>query len=109
MKPLQTLPQAGCGCSEKQPEKVPAGKPFPKGKYLTLGISGLAVWFLLYGQLLPFSNFFTYTILGIKPGGHLGEAVQFFIYNTPKVMLLLSLVVFAVRILRTFFTPERIR
>ncbi|MEA3467200.1 MAG: permease [Thermodesulfobacteriota bacterium] len=109
MEPLRTLPQAGCGCTEKQPGKVSADKPFSKGKYLTLGISGLAVWFLLYGQLLPFSNFFTYTILGLKPGGHLGEAVQFFIYDTPKVMLLLSLVVFAVGILRTFFTQDRIR
>ncbi len=68
MEPLRTLPQAGCGCTEKQPGKVSANKPFSKGKYITFGISGLAVWFLLYGQLLPFSNFFTYTILGIKLG-----------------------------------------
>ena len=45
----------------------------------------------------------------MEKGSHLGEAVQFFIYDTPKVLLLLTLVVFLVGIIRTFFTQERTR
>ncbi|EKD40682.1 MAG: hypothetical protein ACD_74C00251G0001, partial [uncultured bacterium] len=39
----------------------------------------------------------------------MGKAIQFFLYDTPKVLMLLALVVFAVGILRSFFTPERTR
>jgi uncharacterized membrane protein YraQ (UPF0718 family) len=69
----------------------------------------LAGWFALYRALLPFSHFFTYSLLGIEKGRHLGEAVQFFVYDTPKVLMLLALVVFVVGIIRSFFTPERTR
>jgi len=109
MEPLQTLPQAGCGCNDKKPEKSSSKKPLSKGKYLTFGILGILSWYILYKQLLPFSNFFTYTLLGITPESHLGASIQFFVYDTPKVMLLLCLIVFIVGIIRTFFTPEKTR
>lgn len=66
-------------------------------------------WFLLYGQLLPFSNFMAYEIIGLEQGSHLGASIQFFIYDTPKVLMLLTLVVYFVGILRSFFTPARTR
>jgi hypothetical protein len=69
----------------------------------------LATWYVLYRQLLPFSRFFAYSLLGIDEGRHLGEAIQFFVYDTPKVLMLLTLVVFVVGVIRTFFTPERTR
>ncbi len=74
-----------------------------------IGLIGLALWFVIYKQLLPFSNFFAYTLLRLPQGSHLGEAVQFFVYDTPKVMMLLTLIVFVVGVLRSFFTPERTR
>lgn len=80
-----------------------------KMKRIAWGICGVALWFLLYKQLLPFSHWFAYTLLGLVPGGHLGEAVQFFVYDSPKVMMLLLLIVFAVGIVRSFFTPEKTR
>jgi hypothetical protein len=40
---------------------------------------------------------------------HLAHAVEFFVYETPKVLMLLTLVVFGVGIVRSFFTPERTR
>jgi len=74
-----------------------------------LGLGGLVLWFVLYRQLLPFSNYLTFELLGLSDTGHLGRAVQFFAYDTPKVLMLLTLVVFGVGIIRTFFTPERTR
>ena len=109
MKTLQMAPQAECGCSKKQPETQFIKKRLSKSTYIALGAILLAGWYLVYSQLLPFSHFFTYTILGIEPGSHLGEAVQFFVYDAPKVLLLLTLVVFGIGILRTFVTPERTR
>jgi hypothetical protein len=76
---------------------------------LGLGLAGLAAWYALYSQLLPFSNFFAYRLLGLDQGSRLGAAVQFFVYDTPKVMLLLTLIVFVVGMIRSFFTAERTR
>jgi uncharacterized membrane protein YraQ (UPF0718 family) len=47
--------------------------------------------------------------MGLSPSSHLGESVAFFLYDVPKVLLLLTLIVFAVGIVRSFFTPERTR
>jgi len=47
--------------------------------------------------------------LHIRQGSHLGASVEFFFYDTPKVMMLLFLVVFGVGIIRSFFTPEKTR
>lgn len=80
-----------------------------QGRGWLVGTVGLVLWSLIYQQLLPFSIFFAYTVLGLAKGSHLGDAVQFFVYDTPKVMLLLTLVVFVVGMIRSFFTKERTR
>ncbi|MCX5870397.1 MAG: permease [Deltaproteobacteria bacterium] len=80
-----------------------------KIKYLLTGLAGLGLWFALYRQLHSLAEFLAFSLLGLKPGSHLGEAVLFFFYDTPKVLMLLTLIVFAVGILRSFFTPERTR
>ncbi len=109
MKTLQMAPQTECGCTPKKPVPQSIKNQLSKGTYMVRGAVILLGWYLLYSQLLPFSHFFTYTILGIEQGSHLGEAVQFFVYDAPKVLLLLTLVVFGIGILRTFVTPERTR
>ncbi len=72
-------------------------------------MAALGLWFALYGQLLPLARLLTYHLLGLAPGSQLGAAVEFLLYDTPKVMMLLTLVVYGVGIIRTFFTPERTR
>jgi uncharacterized membrane protein YraQ (UPF0718 family) len=69
---------------------------------------GVAVWFALYGQLVPFSEWVV-TLLPLERGSHLEEAIRFFAYDTPKVLMLLALVVFAMGVVRSFFSPERTR
>ncbi len=76
---------------------------------IVLGALAVAAWFVVYRQLLPFSRFITYDLLGLTHGTHLADAVEFFLYDSPKVILLLTLVVFGVGIIRSFFTPERTR
>ncbi len=73
------------------------------------GLAGLGVWYVVYNQLLPFSNFLVYDIFRIDRNSHLGSSLQFFVYDTPKVLLLLTLIVFVVGIIRSYFTPEGTR
>jgi uncharacterized protein len=76
--------------------------------YLSL-IAALVLWVLVYAQLQSFAQWFTYSLLGLQTGSRLTSAVEFFVFETPKVLLLLTLVVFGVGIVRSFFTPERTR
>jgi uncharacterized membrane protein YraQ (UPF0718 family) len=86
--------------------------PIKKGgmaKAIVTGLLGSILWYLVYRQLEPFSYFFSYTLLSLREGSHLGQAVQFFVYDTPKVMMLLTLIVFVIGMIRSFFTQERTR
>ena len=77
--------------------------------YLIPGALGILIWWLIYTRLLPFSLFITYSLIGLEKGSHLGASLEFFFYDTPKVMMLLFIVVFGVGVIRSFFTPERTR
>ncbi len=71
-------------------------------------VGALVVWTALYIQLVPFSEWLV-SLLPVDRKSHLGEAIAFFIYDTPKVLLLLTLVVFAMGVVRSFFSPEKTR
>jgi uncharacterized membrane protein YraQ (UPF0718 family) len=78
------------------------------GKLVLLGL-GLLAWYPIYSRLDPFSRWVAYDLLRIAPGSHLGESVAFFFLDVPKVFMLLLLIVWAVGVIRSFFTPERTR
>jgi uncharacterized protein len=69
----------------------------------------LALWFVFYFNLTPITNFMAYSIFGLDKEAPLTSALYFFIYEVPKVLLLLTLIVFAVGIVRSYFSPERTR
>jgi hypothetical protein len=71
--------------------------------------AALALWWLVYRLLQPTADFVTYRLLSLTPGTHLASSVSFFLFEVPKVLMLLVLVVFGVGVIRTFFTPERTR
>ena len=68
----------------------------------------LPLWFLLYRMLQPIARAIV-GLLPIEPGSHLAASVEFFFYDTPKVLMLLTLVVFAMGVVRSFFSPDRTR
>jgi uncharacterized membrane protein YraQ (UPF0718 family) len=76
---------------------------------LALALIGAAVWWLLYRSLSRFVRWFTYDLWKMAAGSRLALAVEFFVFEAPKVLMLLALVVFGVGIVRSFFTPERTR
>ena len=80
------------------------------GDLRLIGATVLAVvaWFAVYWQLEWFSAWLVAS-LPIRHGGHLDEALSFFFFDTPKVLMLLALVVFAMGVVRSFFSPERTR
>jgi uncharacterized membrane protein YraQ (UPF0718 family) len=69
---------------------------------------GAMLWFMLYKTLEPLSHWIVNT-LPVESGSHLYDALQFFLYDTPKVLLLLAGVVFVMGMVNSYFTPERTR
>ena len=69
----------------------------------------LPLWVLLYAVNHGVSEWIAFRLLGLTPKSHLGEAVAFLFYDTPKVLLLLTLVVFIVTFLQTFVNPTQVR
>lgn len=67
------------------------------------------IWILLYFNLQPLTNWLIDDVVKLTQGNHLTEALRFFIFEVPKVMLLLVLIIFFVGIIRSFFTAERTR
>ena len=86
-----------------QPNKQPQLRTFA---LLTL-IAG--IWFVAYNLLQPLADWITYSLLQIQAGSHLGDSVDFFFLDVPKIFLLLSGMIFLISIVRTFFSPERTR
>lgn len=81
-------------------------KPQPGIVWLTL----LAVvWLILYRSLLPFWDGVVYGLLGLNAQTRLGQAIHFFLYDTSKILLLLCAIIFAVAVVRSFFSIERTR
>lgn len=71
-------------------------------------LAATLIWFGLYGQLVPVSEAMV-AMLPIERTTPLGGALQFFFYDTPKVLLLLTGVVFVMGMINSWFTPERTR
>jgi uncharacterized membrane protein YraQ (UPF0718 family) len=125
LKPLQPLDLgAPCACQQKgQQQEAPLDRPLTKREQRLLALAlpdslpgklgllaaVLIIWWNLYAHLPVMAQFATYQAFGLEQGSRLGTSVEFFLYDTPKVLLLLALVVFGVGIVRSFFTPERTR
>ena len=84
------------------PQKIKPGE-------IAIFVAILVGWWLIYQSLPQIAHYLTYSLFGLSEGSHLAAAVEFFIYDTPKVLMLLTIVVFGVGIINTFFTPERTR
>jgi len=69
----------------------------------------LPVWLLLYLNLQNLTDLIIFDLINLPKDSHLTSAISFFIFEVPKVLLLLILIVFVVGIIRTYFSPERTR
>jgi uncharacterized protein len=78
-------------------------------KSILLSILLVPVWFLIYHNLQPVCDWLVDKVLELEKGKHLTESVRFFVFEFPKVLLLLVLIIFFVGIMRSFFSPERTR
>lgn len=73
-------------------------------------VAGAAVaWLIAYNVIQPLAEWIAYSLLGLAHDSHLGESLAYFLYDVPKILLLLGGMIFIISTLRSFFSPERTR
>lgn len=85
--------------------QILAGDRRPFALVALLTLAGVVI----YANLQPIADWLTYTLLGLDPASALGAALNFFIYDVPKILLLLTGMIFFISLLQTFVNAEKIR
>ena len=78
-------------------------------RYFGMAAVALALWLLLYSIIIPLSQWITYELFSIGKSTPIGAAVEFFFYDTAKILLLLVLMVYVIGWLRAGMHVERVR
>lgn len=88
-----------------------SSQPFFDREWRTWGVVALAAiaWWIAWNSLLPLATWFTFDVLGLSSASAMGSAVAFFLYDVPKILLLLTGMIFLITTVRTFFSAERTR
>ena len=73
-----------------------------------LSISAIA-WFAAYNIIQPFADWIAYGLLSLPQDSHLGQSLAFFFYDVPKILLLLSGMIFLISLLQTFIDTQKVR
>ncbi len=72
-------------------------------------ITSAVLWTVAWFLALPLSTWLAFDVLGLDSSSQLGQAVAFFLFDVPKVLLLLIGIVTLVSFLRSFVSPEKVR
>lgn len=86
--------------------RLPLAHRPPLALIFALAVTG---WLVAWIVNLPAANWLTFELLRLERGSPLGEAVAFFLYGAPKVLLLLTAAITIVSFLRSFVSPEKVR
>ena len=98
----------GCCCSGQTPTPVASSEGWNR-KYLAMIASLAVLWWLAYSYILPASHWLVFGLFGMNPESHLGASLEFFIYDTVKILLLLVALIYGIAWIRASLNVERVR
>ncbi len=109
---MSTPPESsGCCCASPS-----SAAPAPGGnskswnlRYLAVIVVLAVLWWLAYSYILPASNWLVFSLFGVAPDSHLGASLEFFIYDTVKILLLLVALIYGIAWIRASLNVERVR
>jgi hypothetical protein len=76
--------------------------------FLLVGVLAV-LWVIAYNNLQPIADWLTYSLLNLSRESQLGQALNFFIYDVPKLLLLLSGMIFLITLVQTFIDTNKVR
>ena len=103
-------PSVQCACQKSEAPQSPSiPSQVNKTRYFGIGIAALVLWSAVYSVIVPLSQWLTYDLFSTDKGTPLGDSVEFFFYDTAKILLLLVLMVYVIGWLRAAMHVERVR
>ena len=103
-------PSAQCSCQKPTAPQSPSSpSQVNRACCFGIGIVALGLWWAVYSVIMPLSQWLTYDLFSIGKGTPLGDSVEFFFYDTAKILLLLVLMVYVIGWLRAAMHVERVR
>ncbi len=86
------------------PSPVQSNKQLPVYVFLAV-----VIWLVAYNVIQPFANWIAYELFALPQGSHLGKSLAFFFYDVPKILLLLSGMIFLISLVQTFINTQKVR
>lgn len=94
---MNTPLQQQCCCkniSQQAPQKPVAGGW--NLKYTAVITVLAALWWLAYSVMQPAAHWLAVGLMGFAPGSPIAESVEFFFYDTAKILLLLVALIYVI-------------
>ncbi len=67
------------------------------------------VWLIVYTYILDAAHFIVYDLLGFASDSHFGASLEFFIYDTIKILMLMLALIYGIAVIRASLNVERVR
>lgn len=111
-KKLEPLGRRGGGCACSAP-RVAEAEPQPspgweRRYFLKAGLLAV-LWGAAYAAIEPVTHWLVFGLSGLPAGSHIGQALEFFLYDTVKILLLLFALIYVIAWLRASLNVDRIR
>ncbi|MDO5674978.1 MAG: permease [bacterium] len=112
-KELSPLPLAQeCVCNSPSPapdsRQTAATRGWNRRYFLVITLLA-ALWWALYSSTLPAATWLSYRVLDLGSNSHLGASVEFFFYDSAKILLLLVAMIYAIGWIRASMNVEQVR
>ena len=101
---------ATCCCS--RPATPPGDTAQGAGggrRYILKAAAVALLWAFAYSAIEPAAHWLVFSLPRLSPGSHLGQALEFFFYDTAKILLLLFALIYVIAWLRASFHVEHVR
>lgn len=114
-KTLTCIPMQSCCCGQPanaEKQASPKGRLSPQAWsrcYGAILVIVAAVWWLAYSHTLPMASWLSFRLFGLAEKSHFGLSVEFFIYDTAKILLLLVALIYGIAWMRAALAVERVR
>ena len=100
--------QCCCEKTRLHPLKTPDARGW-NVKYAVTVTALALLWWLVYSVIQPAAHWLTVSLIGLAPGSALAESVEFFFYDTAKILLLLVALIYAIAWARAGLNVEKVR
>ncbi|MDL2269620.1 permease [Desulfosarcina sp. OttesenSCG-928-A07] len=104
------IPGSACCCSPNPPSSSTGETPKSWNRRYFLIIAALAaMWWAVYSYILDASHWLVFGALGFATDSHAGASLEFFIYDTIKILMLLVALIYGIAWIRASLNVERVR